>query len=143
MATKKVLVLNDDGTQQQMSSTDTVPLNNLGTGTPTSSNFLRGDGTWTIPGSGGVSFTTVEVDLGNTKRSGNFTIVSSGLTVNKQVMIYQATAPYTGKGTLADEAEMDYIGVTGVVTSTTTIKCFWNSSTSVKGNFKFNYLINT
>jgi hypothetical protein len=99
----------------------------------------------TVPvgGGGSVSFTTVEVNLGISKKSGNFTITSSGLVVGKQVMIFQATGPYTGKGTLADESEMDFIGVNGIVTSSTTIKCFWNSRTSVRGNFKFNYLINT
>jgi hypothetical protein len=92
---------------------------------------------------GSTQFITVEVDLGSVKRSGHFNITSSGLTVGKQVMIYQATSPYTGKGTMNDESEMDSIIVNGVVTSSTNIKCFWNSNTFVKGNFKFNYLINT
>lgn len=95
----------------------------------------------TVPGAS--AFQTVEIDLGTSKRSGNFIITSSGLTVGKQVIISQATGPYTGKGTLADESEMDFIGVNGVVVSATQIKCFWNSNTVVKGNFKFNYLINT
>jgi hypothetical protein len=91
----------------------------------------------------GTTFTTVEVDLGSAKKSGNFTITSSGLTTSKQVMIFQATGPYTNKGTLADETEMDGVTVSGVVTNSTTIKCYWTSATTVKGNFKFNYLVNS
>jgi len=94
--------------------------------------------------SGGGSFTliTVEVDLGTIPRtSGSFTITSTGLTPSKSVSIQQAVAPYTGKGTLADETEMDMLTVTGATTSTTNIQCYWNSPTFVKGNFKFNYII--
>ena len=89
------------------------------------------------------TYTTTEVNLGTSKRSGSFTITSTNLVVGKQVLIYQATGPYTNKGTLADEAEMDFIGISGVVVNTTTIKCYWNSRTAVRGNFKFNYLVNT
>ena len=71
----------------------------------------------------------------------NNVITLSGLTIGKQIIISQATSPYTGKGTMNDESEMDFIGVNGVVISATEIKCFWNSQTLVKGNFKFNYLI--
>lgn len=103
------------------------------------SKFLKGDATWSaLPNP---TFTTVEVDLGSAKRSGKFTITDSGLTVGKQVMIYQATGPYTGKGTLADESQMDSIIAQGVVTTTTNIDVYWNSQTLVRGNFKFNYLI--
>jgi hypothetical protein len=35
----------------------TIPATNLGTGTPTNTNYLRGDGTWATPASGGVSTT--------------------------------------------------------------------------------------
>jgi hypothetical protein len=94
---------------------------------------------WQLPT---ISFQTVEINLGVARRNGNFTITSSGLTSGKQVMINQATGPYTGKGSRADETEMDMLIVSGVVTSSTTIKCYWSSLHPVMGNFKFNYLIN-
>lgn len=87
--------------------------------------------------------TTVEKSLGNVPRtSGKFTITGlSGLTTNKPVSITQAVGPYTGKGTLADEAEMDGVTVSASVTSATTITAYWNSARRVKGNFKFNYFV--
>lgn len=89
------------------------------------------------------SYTTIEKDLGSYKKSGKFNITSTGLTIGKQVIILQATGPYTNKGTLADECQMDQIYCQGVVTSSTNIDVYWNSNTTVKGNFKFNYIINT
>lgn len=90
-----------------------------------------------------LSFATVEKNLGsNPRRSGKFTITGlSGLTIGKPVNIFQAVAPYTGKGTLVDEAEMDGVSVSASVTATNTITAYWNSATRVRGNFKFNYLI--
>lgn len=95
-------------------------------------------------GGGGGSFTltTAEVNVGSTaRRSGHFTITTSGLTSGKAVSIQQAVGPYTGKGTLADEAEMDGITVSASTTSTTEIKAYWTSRTAVRGNFKFNYVV--
>jgi len=89
------------------------------------------------------ALTTVEKDLGSVPRtSGKFTITGlSGLTTNKPVTITQAVGPYTGKGTRADEAEMDGLSVSAVVTSATEITAYWNSARRVKGNFKFNYFV--
>lgn len=105
--------------------------------------YLRADATWATPsgGGGGLTLTTVEVDLGTTKRSGKFNVAGTGLTVGKPVLIVQANGAYTGKGTLSDEAEMDALTVSGKVTSATNIECFWKSFTSVKGNFKFDYAV--
>lgn len=89
------------------------------------------------------SYTTIEKNLGSASRSGKFSITGVGFVVGKQVLIYQATGPYTGKGTLADECQMDTVIAQGVVTSATNIDVYWNCGTFVKGNFKFNYLINT
>ena len=95
-------------------------------------------------GSGGLTLTEIEVDLGNVPRSnGRFDITSTGLTVGKAVLISQANGPYTGKGTLADEAEMDGLVLSGKVTSATNIQCFWKSDTRVRSNFKFNYQVSS
>jgi hypothetical protein len=95
-------------------------------------------------GGAGITLTTVEVNLGTVLRnSGMFSITTTGLTASKAVAISQAVGPYTGKGTLADETEMDILTVTGITTSTTNINCYWNCTTFVKGNYKFNYVVST
>ena len=96
-----------------------------------------------VSGGGGLSFTTVEVNLGSTSTtSGLFTIAVAGMTVGKPVLITQAIGPYTGKGLLGDDATMDRVDVVGSVTTSTTITCHWVSTTGpILGNFKFNYAI--
>jgi hypothetical protein len=109
--------------------------------------YLLRSGTTVIGGTpgagpGGLTLTTVEVNLGTyARRSGRFNITSSGLTSGRPVMIVKANGPYTGKGTRSDEAEMDGITVSGKTTSTTNIECFWQSSTKVRGNHKFDYAV--
>jgi hypothetical protein len=97
------------------------------------------------PGSGGsLSLTIVEASLGatpNARRSGSFTITSTGMTAGKPVIIRQIEGPYTGKGTRGDEAEMDSINAAGQVLNATTIQCRWESLHRVRGNYKFAYLI--
>lgn len=96
----------------------------------------------TAAAGGALTFKVAEVNLGAVaRRSGKFTIAGVALTIGKPVVISQAVGPYTGKGTLADEAEMDEVQVTGSVTSATVITCYWASQYRVVGNFKFNYLI--
>jgi hypothetical protein len=85
--------------------------------------------------------TTVEVDLGSMAKSGRFDITGlSGLTPGAQIVMQQAAGPYTGKGTLADESQMDAITVTAYAFSATVIRAYWTSRTWVHGNFKFNYI---
>jgi hypothetical protein len=107
-----------------------------------------GTGDVTISAAGGAppAIGTVEVSLATfpgLRRTGRFTIGGlSGLTVGKPVIVQQASGPYTGKGTRADEAEMDMLVVSGKVISATTIECFWNSAGGrVRGNFKFDYMV--
>jgi len=59
MASKKPIVLTN-GTPNEIASTDTITLGNLGSGSPSSSNFLRGDGTWDVPSGGGGGSTTFQ-----------------------------------------------------------------------------------
>lgn len=62
----------------------------------------------TLIASGGGSWTVYEADLGSTAAwQGRFTITDAAISATSKVMIMQAPGPYTGKGTLADEAEMD------------------------------------
>ena len=105
-------------------------------------NFLRADGAWTSPGAAGFTMTEVEKNLGATpRRAGKFQITGAGLTAGKPVLVQQAHGPYTGKGTRADEAEMDQVNATGKVLNGTTIDVYWNARTKVRGNMKFNYVV--
>lgn len=145
-ATSSVVTLNDASiagdivdivNYATLSITPTLP-----TQTGNAGKVLSTDGSSTSWQALTTALNSVEINLGSVKRSGKFTITSSGLTPGKSVMIQQAMGPYTGKGTLADEAEMDMIIATGVVTNSTTITCHWSSHNRVKGNIKFNYIIN-
>lgn len=61
-------------------------------------------------GGGGASATTIEVDLGSTLvTAGKFTITDAAIGTSSKVLVWQAPGPYTSKGTLADEADMDRI----------------------------------
>lgn len=82
----------------------------------------------------------VDVDLGNTADSGRFTISGSGFDVTKRVVINAAPGPYTSKGSMTDEAEMDAITVIGSVLNSSTIECFWHAIPGpVRGHFNFQY----
>jgi lysophospholipase L1-like esterase len=92
------------------------------------------------PGSGG-AINLVEVDLGASPATAGKFLISglTGLTAGSRVRIEQAVGPYTGKGTLADEYEMDAVRASGTVSSATDITALWNSAGAVRGNFKFLY----
>jgi len=60
-----------------------------------------------IPGGAGASWILVEANLGNAAWRGRFTVVDASVNPTSNIIIQQAPGPYTGKGTLADEAEMD------------------------------------
>ena len=92
-------------------------------------------------GGGGNALNLVEVDLGTVGfRSGKFVVGGlSGLVTGSRVRIEQALGPYSGKGTLADEYEMDALMASGTVTSPSEITAYWNSAGCVLGNFKFLY----
>jgi len=92
---------------------------------------------------GSLSFSTIEKNLGvKATYSGSFDITGlAGLTPGDPVLIQQATGPYTGKGTLADESE-DMVIANGYVLDAATIRVYWQAVKSpVIGNIKFNYSI--
>lgn len=80
----------------------------------------------------------IDIDLGATPRtSGTFTF---GLPVRGRVFVSQAAGPYRGKGTLADEAEMDAITVAASAENSRTVRCYWKSTSAVVGFFRFNWM---
>ena len=57
---------------------------------------------------------TMEVNLGSPKFAWRFTITDAGISTTSKVLCWQAHGPYTGKGTRADEAEMQPVQVIAV-----------------------------
>lgn len=120
-----------------------------GTGAPNNANgndgdfYMRGDGTvagnnvmyhkeagaWVVltGGSGGASGTTVEVDLGTPKFTGKFTITDAAISATSKVQCWQAPGPYTGKGTLADEAMMQPVQIIAVAPATGSAVVYWQT----------------
>lgn len=92
-------------------------------------NFLRADATWAAPpAGGGGSATTIEVDLGATaKWSGRFTITDAAISAASKVLCWQAPGPYTGKGTRADEAEMQPVSVISVAPAAGSAVVSWQT----------------
>ena len=90
-----------------------------------------------------ISINSVQQNLGTVPKSnGNFTIPGTGFTPGKQVWVSQGLGPYTGKGSIADEIEMDQIMASGYVTNSTTIQVNWGSGLNlVMGYYQFNYQI--
>lgn len=79
-------------------------------------------------GPGGASATTVEANLGATALCcGRFTITDAAISASSKVMAWQAPGPYTGKGTRADEAEMQPVSVIAVVPGSGSAVVHWQT----------------
>jgi hypothetical protein len=89
----------------------------------------------------GLTYSTVfqvNVNLGTRpKKSGKFTITSSGLTPGDPVIVTQA-ASRPGSA-LYDSVEMDQIIASGFVLNSTTISVNWGCRTYVSNQYTFNY----
>lgn len=71
---------------------------------------------------------TVEVDLGSAAVSeGKFTITDAGISATSKVLCWQAPGPYTGKGTLADEAAMSPVQVVAVEALEGSAVVYWQT----------------
>ena len=96
-------------------------------GTPSSTNRYVTDTDPRLAASGG-SATTVEVDLGSTAVfRGKFTITDTAISASSKVLCWQAPGPYTGKGTRADEAEMQPVEVVAVEPGSGTAVVKWQT----------------
>lgn len=94
----------------------------------------------TITAASAAPMSLIDIDLGDSAKSGRFIISGSGFDPAKRVVINPAPGPYTGKGTRTDEAEMDALTVLGSVLDSTTIECFWHAIPGpVRGHFNFQY----
>ena len=79
-------------------------------------------------GAGGGSATTVEVNLAATATwRGRFTITDAAITAASKVLVWQAPGPYTGKGTRADEAEMQPVSVIAAIPAVGTASVSWQT----------------
>lgn len=79
-------------------------------------------------GGGGASATTVEQDLGSTPTwRGRFTITDAAIGAASKVLCWQAPGPYTGKGTRADEAEMQPVSVVAVDPAAGSAVVYWET----------------
>lgn len=135
---------NAGGTLTEMGATDVIPIANLATGTPDGTKFVRDDGTLAVPASSGAVWTGLQVDTGATsKRSGTFTITDAAIAPGTAVAVLLAAGPYTGKGTLADEAQM-YPGITfSAVPGPGSALVYWSApyGSALRGYVKVNYQV--
>lgn len=85
-------------------------------------------GFFNLPSGGTPAATTVEVDLGATAAfQGKFTITDAAIGASNKVLAWQAPGPYTGKGTRADEAQMQPVQVIAVVPAVGSAVVYWQT----------------
>lgn len=79
-------------------------------------------------GGGGGSATTIEVNLSAIATwRGRFTITDASITATSKVLVWQAPGPYTGKGTRADEAELQPVNVIMTTSATGSAQVTWET----------------
>ena len=72
---------------------------------------------------------TVEVNLGSIPVTrGTFTISDAAINVGSKVLVWQAPGPYTGKGTRADEAELQPVNIIAVQSLSGSCKVYWETT---------------
>jgi hypothetical protein len=79
--------------------------------------FLKRAGTTIVSAAGtsGITAATVEQDLGTTPATqGSFLLLDAAIVATSTILMWQAPGPYTGKGTLEDEAAMQPVQVLSV-----------------------------
>ena len=103
--------------------------------------YIRKAAGWVnTAGTGGSpTATTVEVNLGTPKWSGRFTITDAAIGVTSKVLCWQAPGPYTGKGTRADESEIQPVSIISVVPAAGSAVVHWETPLIV--TFAFNPLM--
>jgi len=85
-------------------------------------------------GGGSASFSQVETNVGSTPIfRGKFTLINASITAASKIFITQAPGPYTGKGTRADEAEMDPITAIAIA-GTGTATVIWQTTGYIVDN---------
>lgn len=85
---------------------------------------VLGSGDLTVSG---MSATTIEQNLGAPAWRGKFTITDPAIEATSKVLCWQAPGPYTGKGTRADEAEMQPVQVVAVVPAAGSAVVYWQT----------------
>ena len=107
----------------------------------TGNSYLCNGAVWdntTATGSG-ASATTVEQNLSATPTwRGKFTITDAAISPTSKVMCWQAPGPYTGKGTLADEAEMQPVQVIAVAPTAGSATVMWQTPPMVATSQQLN-----
>lgn len=145
MATKKPLVVSS-GAVNELAAGDTISPASLGSGTPDSTTFLRGDNTWTAPSSTPKVITTTSsatpsINVGITDMYGltaqavditSFTTNLTGTPVNGQKLwIYiVGTAARAITWGASFESSIATLPTTTVSTNRLDIGFVWNTSTS-------------
>ena len=146
MSIKKPIV-DYGGKQGEILATDTIPVSNLGTGTPDGTKFLRDDGVFVTPaGGGGGSVTLISgtalLNFGNENNSALLTIANGSLT-NASIKSFSAMPQETNETSIDD---FSLNGVTFSITNiinNTSFDIVGTAVNSASGNYTIKYLIIT